>query len=217
MIGLDTFGAAAWQHPLVVGAAFGLLHALDADHLSTLSSLAVGERSVSATGYAARWALGHALALVALSLAVIGIGVSGIDALSVGAEAAVAVLLVGLGLHAWPPALRRRRRRAGVVLHTHARGAGLLMGVLHGGAGSAAVLSLIPLAAYPSRLQGFVYVGSFSIGVAAGALAFSALLMRVLPRAGDGRNAFGTALQAAVAVFAVATGVLLLVEIAHAR
>ena len=52
-----------WSQAVLLGGWFGLLHAFDADHLATIGGLALRDRSLPATGYALRWALGHAVAL----------------------------------------------------------------------------------------------------------------------------------------------------------
>jgi cytochrome c biogenesis protein CcdA len=195
-----------WQQPLLVGAWFGLLHALDADHLSTLSGLAVGDRSMSATGYAIRWACGHAATLGSIALLVIGLGLWNLTALSAYAEILVGILLVLLGLRALRLGLQHGRAGDSRLAYSHVRGAGLLMGALHGGAGSAAVLALIPLSGYQSGVQSLLYLASFSMGVAASALAFSAGFARLLSRSRTSIGRLGAVLPATVGIFAVATG-----------
>ena len=44
------------QQPLLIGLGIGLVHAFDADHITTLGSLAVRDRPRSALSYALRWA-----------------------------------------------------------------------------------------------------------------------------------------------------------------
>jgi hypothetical protein len=56
------------------------------------------------------------------------------------------------------------------------------MGLLHGGAGSAAVLAILPLSGFDSGLAAAGFLLSFSAGVAAGALLFAALFSRLLAR-----------------------------------
>ena len=82
------------------------MHAFDADHLATIGGLAVGNRSLSPMGYALRWALGHAAALVLIALA--RARRSGSPSCSSGAsyaEILVCVALLAIGSHA----LRTRR------------------------------------------------------------------------------------------------------------
>lgn len=171
------------QQPLLIGAWIGLIHAFDADHISTLSSLTVRDRKRSAFGYAARWACGHAVAIVALGTLALGLGILWISSLSRVAELAVAVLLIALGANAAVAACRQLTAAAvRTVADTPERGhaAGLLMGLLHGGAGSAAVLAILPLAGFDSSLAALGFLATFSVGVAAGALLFAAILTRLV-------------------------------------
>src|SRR5688572_12030598 len=97
---VQTIFSIGMQQPVLLGAWFGLLHALDADHVTTISGLAVNDRSTSATGYAIRWALGHAVALGLIGVFVLGLGLWGVTALSGYAETLVAMTLLVIGYHA---------------------------------------------------------------------------------------------------------------------
>ena len=211
-----TISLGLWQQPLFLGAGLGLIHALDADHLSTLSGLAISDRSVSATGYAVRWACGHAATLGGIAFMVIGLRLWSATVLSTYAEILVGILLILIGLRTLclPPRYRQAENYA--VAYPHARGAGLFMGALHGGAGSAVIFALIPLAGYQSGTQILLYLASFSIGVTVGALAFSATFEHLLSRSQSGMGKFGTVLPAAVGIFALVTGGLLLLGTTHA-
>src|SRR5690606_7182012 len=91
----DTF--LDWSpQPMLLGLAFGLVHAFDADHVAAISGLAVSDRSTSPTSYAFRWALGHAAALGVIAAFVLGLGVVGLMAVSGYAEAIVAATLVAV-------------------------------------------------------------------------------------------------------------------------
>jgi len=83
---------------LGLGLVLGVKHALDADHLAAVSTLATDRRSVlSASMVGAWWSVGHTLALPAAGVTVIGmrleIGVRTAQFLELG----VAVMLIGLG------------------------------------------------------------------------------------------------------------------------
>ena len=78
---------------LALGAGGGLLHALDADHILAVSTVAAGgdasRRRVLRT--ALNWALGHGLSLGVVTLSVLGLGLAMPEGLSAMAE-----LLVGV-------------------------------------------------------------------------------------------------------------------------
>ena len=93
--------------------------------------------------------------------------------------------------------------------------AGLVLGMLHGGAGSAAVLALLPLAHLSSGSASAAYLACFSVGVTGGALAFAALFGRAAARAAAAGERLAAALQACVGVLATASGALLLWEAAR--
>src|SRR5262245_12614751 len=182
--------SAGLSHTLILGASFGLLHAFDADHLATIGGLAINDRRLSAAGYALRWALGHGLSLALIATAVLGLGLVGIVDWTGYGELLVCAALLAIGTQALLVARRGSHTSAVATthassaqpphlhfqapFHTHGRSgrAGLGLGMIHGGAGSAAVLAVLPL----SQLHGVanaVYIASFSAGVVVGALAFA--------------------------------------------
>jgi hypothetical protein len=89
------------------------------------------------------------------------------------------------------------------------------MGLLHGGAGSAAVLALLPLARFGSGIATALYLVCFSAGVALGALAFARAFATLANRTATTSARLGAAFQAAVGVVAIASGALLLYELTH--
>ncbi len=193
---------------LGLGLVLGVKHALDADHLAAVSTIAADRRSLlSASVVGAWWGVGHTLALLAAGVAVIGlrleIGVRTAQVLELG----VAVMLIGLGAQAlWTLArgLRQGRRvhvhvhQHGPRIHVHAHAHGpedvphdqpratqhhgiaqgarpLLVGMMHGLAGSASVM-LFVLSTIPSPALGFAYLGVFGFGSLGGMVLMSALV-----------------------------------------
>jgi cytochrome b561 len=90
----------------------------------------------------------------------------------------------------------------------------VFMGLLHGGAGSAAVLALLPLARF-NAIAGALYLVCFSIGVAVGALAFARVFAALANRSATASARLGAAFQAAVGAAAIGSGSLLLYELLH--
>jgi hypothetical protein len=219
---------------ILLGTWFGLLHAFDADHLATIGGLAVRDRSLSPTSYALRWALGHSAAILAIAAAVLGAGLTRVLELSAYAELLVCGALFTIGLQALLAARRSLfaapdvRAHAATQAHDHVhflapwhshavrRGTtSVLMGLLHGGAGSAAVLALLPLARFDGAIAGTLYLACFSFGVAVGALAFARLFAVLAHRSATAGARLGSAFQAAVGLVALASGALLLYELLH--
>ena len=206
------------HQPLLIGLWIGLIHAFDADHITTLGSLAVRGRPRSAIGYAARWACGHAVAIGALGALALGVGMLWIASVSHAAELGVATLLIALGINTIVSVWRRETAQA--LAGGEARPArdrsrhqatGLVMGLLHGGAGSAAVLALLPLSGFDSGFEAVGFLISFSAGVAAGALAFAALFSGLLAGTLRRGEAIVAAIASIVGVLAVVVGAAMLI------
>lgn len=218
---------------ILLGAWFGLLHAFDADHLATIGGLAVRDRSLSPSGNALRWAAGHAAAIIVIAGAVLGAGLTRVLDLSSYAELLVCAALFAIGLQTLLAARRSLTAPETVRVHAatdasdhvhflapwHSHGArgrvSLLMGLLHGGAGSAAVLALLPLARFDSGIASALYLVCFCAGVAVGALTFARLFALLTSRSATSGTRLGAAFQAAVGLVAIASGALLLYELLH--
>ena len=207
------------QQPLLIGLGIGLVHAFDADHITTLGSLAVRDRPRSALGYALRWACGHAGAIGALGGLALGVGMLWIASVSRIAELGVALLLMALGANTLFSLLRHK---SPAIEHAHAPTArsrrhiaGVLMGLLHGGAGSAAVLAILPLAGYDSGLAAAGFLLTFSAGVATGALLFAALFAGLLAGGMRAGRTIVATITAVVGLLAVVVGVTMLLGTLH--
>jgi nickel/cobalt transporter (NicO) family protein len=222
-----------WTQAVLLGGWFGLLHAFDADHLATIGGLALRDRTLPATGYALRWALGHATALGIVATAVLGLGLATAADWTAHGDALVALALVAIGVQALRVGWQwlRAARRGFALPHApaeHAHGAhvhflapwhshgprrtSVALGLLHGAAGSAAVLALLPLARFHSVLAAVVYLACFSIGVTIGALAFARVFALLAQRTTAAGERLAAAFHAAVGVFALVSGAVLLLE-----
>jgi cytochrome c biogenesis protein CcdA len=213
--------------PAILALAFGLglLHALDADHILAVSTLASGRRADARQGrrLCLRWALGHGATLLVLGTLAWSIGARLPDSVSHYAEGGVGLLLVGMGL--W--VLRDVRRRAlrldvhrhtGLPCHAHwherqgspgDHGA-TLVGALHGLAGSAPLLALIPLATQQSLLAGLLYLGLFSLAALLAMLLFGGLLGLLFTRLARWGARGLALLQGLIATGSVGLGLVLL-------
>lgn len=160
---------AALSSFLFMGLTLGLVHAFDPDHLAAVGGLSAAHEGdtppVSVFGnfrFAVHWSFGHGSALLLIALFVFLADAAIPVRLSAVAEHSVAFVLIVIGLSAlWK--LLRQGSGAGVV---RSRRVGApLVGLIHGTAGSAPLLALIPISQLTQPLVGVVYVLFFSGGV----------------------------------------------------
>ncbi|MGH7319813.1 MAG: urease accessory protein UreH [Candidatus Rokuibacteriota bacterium] len=184
---------------LGVGFVLGVRHAMDADHVAALSTLVTRHRSLTRSCLlGAFWGAGHTAALLAAGVAVMVFKLTITPEWEQRFEMAVAAVLALLGGHVLLRALR------GFTLHRHEHshdgqahhhlhlhlgdveppghvhvfqfGARpFLVGLVHGMAGSAALMLLV-VAASPSLLAGVLYILVFGIGSTVGMLVLSGLI-----------------------------------------
>lgn len=175
---------------VLLGLLLGIEHSLEPDHLVAVSTL-VSERSGARRAglIGVYWGLGHSLVLLVIGLLVLALQLKIPARLAGYAELLVGVVLILLGARA---ILRLRTRRLHLHPHWHAAGepphthfhnhhglgrhehshrpvhqGSFLVGMLHGMAGSAALMLLI-LGTVSSTLQGISYLLAFSTGSIAG-------------------------------------------------
>ena len=213
---------------LGIGFAFGVKHALDADHLAAVSTIALRERGLArSTLVGGVWGVGHTAALLAAGVAVIGFDVRIGAGLARALETAVALMLILLGLSALRRlavggelALEAHRHGRRVHAHPHIHGADdtppshhrlglplrpLLVGLLHGMAGSAALMLLV-LAAIESPAGRFAYIAAFGLGSIGGMMMMSALLSLPARLAAGRSRPAHVAVQVAAALCSVGLG-----------
>jgi cytochrome c biogenesis protein CcdA len=185
---------------LVFGFLLGMKHALEADHVAAVASLATRSGSWrDHVALAGLWGAGHALTLVTVGSVVVVLGATVSPSLEVDFDAAVGVMLILLGLD-----VLRRLRSGHVHLHVHRHGAGphhlhvhghapderhdvahhehvhphgvtwraLLVGTMHGLAGSAALV-LVAVAETRSLPAAVAYLALFGAGSILGMVALS--------------------------------------------
>jgi ABC-type nickel/cobalt efflux system permease component RcnA len=219
---------------LGLGFLLGVRHAIDADHVAAMSTFVAQDRSVLRSCLRGTfWGLGHTLALLGAGVAVVAFKLQISPALERGLERVVAIVLVGLGAHVLvrtlsAVSLHRHEHSHGGAPHRHLhvhlgdvdehrhlhlwRGASqpLLMGLLHGLAGSGALVLLV-LTTMPSPAAAVLYILVFGLGSTAGMLLLSGLLGVPFALTADGSRALGTALQLVVAACSILVGLVMLV------
>jgi sulfite exporter TauE/SafE len=184
---------------LAFGFVLGLKHAVDADHLAAVSTMASERRSLlSSSLIGALWGLGHTISLMIAGIVVIVLHFQISETVKQSLEFSVGLMLVGLGLNA----LRKLARGGQVHIHVHEHGGHLhahphvhdrahqeephthhglgfgarpfLIGLMHGLAGSAALMLLV-LTTVASPFIGLVYIVIFGAGSIGGMMIMSTL------------------------------------------
>ncbi|MCR4379231.1 MAG: hypothetical protein NUV50_14225 [Rhodospirillales bacterium] len=184
----------------------GMSHALEADHVAAVSSMAARQSSVkSIMRLGAVWGLGHTLTLMTFAGLSVGLGLILSNGLAGWLEFGVGVMLVMLGGQV---IFRLVRERIHFHVHHHAGAGGnahfhahshlgekieahnpkrhdhdhkafplraLAVGMMHGMAGSAALLMLSASTA-PTPVMGLGYVAVFGLGSMLGMASLSAII-----------------------------------------
>ena len=223
---------------LGLGFLLGMQHALEADHIAAVSSIAARRSRVGdIVRHGLTWGLGHTLTLFAFAGAAILLGRAIPEHVARPLETAVGIMLVGLGAHVlwrlWRDRVHFHRHGHGdgtvhIHAHSHAgetlpharaahahehgfRWRTLLVGLMHGMAGSAALLVLaVSQAATPAL--GLGYVALFGIGSMIGMAALSTVIAVPLAVSARWLTWANRGLQVAVGAVTVAIGVTTIVE-----
>ena len=223
---------------LGLGFLLGMQHALEADHIAAVSSIAARRSQVGdIVRHGLTWGLGHTLTLFVFAGAAIWLGRAIPEHVARPLETAVGIMLVGLGAHVlwrlWRDRVHFHRHDHGdgtVHLHAHShageilpharaphahphgfRWATLLVGLMHGMAGSAALLVLaVSQAASPAL--GLGYVALFGVGSMIGMAVLSTVIAVPLAASARWLTWANRGLQATVGAVTVAIGVTTIVE-----
>lgn len=217
---------------LGLGFVLGMQHALEADHIAAVSSIAARRTNVGdIVRHGLTWGLGHTITLSLFAGAAIILGHAIPEHIAQPLEGAVGFMMVGLGAHvlwrlwrdrvhfhahghgdgamhlhahshAHDTALHARSAHA----HTHGfRWRSLFVGLMHGMAGSAALL-VLAVSQVDKPIQGVLYIVLFGIGSMIGMGALSAVI--ALPLAASARflTWANHTLQAVVGIVAISIG-----------
>ena len=214
----------------------GMMHALDADHVIAISGLSCQKPDKKTSLlYCARWAVGHGFALLLIGGAVMFMGMAIPEDLSAVAENLVGIALMVIGLLVLWGIYRQRahlhfHRHNGFPQHAHWHShqhsaqahqedqhqhnhAPVFVGVLHGVAGSAPLLALLPLSQMTSPWAGMGYLLLFGLGVFFAMLIFGGVLGRLFGWTRSWGNRFVNALRISVSLLSIGYGAKLVVGI----
>jgi ABC-type nickel/cobalt efflux system permease component RcnA len=229
---------------LFFGFLVGMRHALEADHVAAVATLASRSSSLRQSlrlGFA--WGLGHSATLFAVGFAVLLVdGVVPVE-IARWLEGLVGVMLVFLGADVIRRMLRDRvhfhSHRHGSVLHFHAHshregrhgvgrphddtahdhqhprglsGRALIVGLVHGLAGSAALV-LLTLEAMESLWMGLAYMALFGVGSILGMAVLSCAIALPLRLAAKRATWAYNGLTAALGLFTIGLGFKILIAL----
>jgi hypothetical protein len=200
------FSGATLPVALLVAFLLGLRHASDPDHLVAVTSLVAAEDGDTrkAARLGAWWGLGHAASLLVLGIPLIAFKAHLPAWLESGAEKAIGAVILVLAArvvvkwargdysarahhHDSGHSLRRHLRRSAAADHRHVRvrgpGQALSIGLLHGLAGTGAVVVLL-IAALPTQFEAGLALAVFApmsvVSMATCTAAFAWVLTRPL-------------------------------------
>jgi hypothetical protein len=199
---------------LGVGLVLGAVHACDADHVLTVTSFSrQGGTPRAAWGWGLRWSLAHGAAVIAAGVLLAALGLSFPHLLGAAAEAVVALVLCALGVWLLRAALVPRESERPAP--TAGRRGIYVVGALHGLAGAAPVIALIPLARRIDPLAAGLYLTCFSLGVVFAMLLIATLLGHANSRALRYGVRAERLLNVIFGVGALTVGAQILLEVAH--
>lgn len=217
---------------LGLGFLLGMQHALEVDHIAAVSTIAARRSGVAdIVKHGLTWGLGHTLTLFLFAGIALVIGQSIPEQIAQPLEGAVGFMLVALGGHLlwrlWRDRVHVHVHQHGdgvrhVHLHSHAGRLGhdaptahrhehgfrwrtLLVGLMHGMAGSAALL-VLAVSQAPSPMQGLLYVALFGLGSMVGMGALSAVIAVPLVISARSLTTANRLLQGAVGILTIAIG-----------
>jgi hypothetical protein len=211
---------------LLVGGAFGVRHAFEADHLAAVATLVEDENRPASTG--AAWGLGHSIPILVLGALFLALDLQLPTSVATGFELVVAVILVVLGIrviagrealgtsllrHIHPKNTKQSgsahrhlsvgTRQIGLT-HSHADEESFAVGIVHGLAGSGGVVVALA-AATPTVSGGVGFLTGFAVAT---------IVSMAIASWGWGRGIGQTdTLRVVAGVASVAVGVLLFAEV----
>ncbi|PYS98477.1 MAG: urease accessory protein [Acidobacteria bacterium] len=181
---------------LLIGFVLGLQHAIEGDHLAAVSTIVSEKKNLwTASLVGGMWGVGHTISLFVVGAVVIFLKLQISESVETKLEAIVGGMLILLGLNA----LRKLFSAEKIHVHAHEHGErehvhihahsaakaetshhrfsprSILIGMVHGLAGSAALMFFI-LPSIKSPTVALVYILIFGIGSIGGMMAMSFLI-----------------------------------------
>lgn len=216
----------------ITGLIAGIIHVWSGpDHLAAIAPLAV-RKPVRSWIPGARWGLGHSAGVAVIGLLSLWLrDLIPVNLVSSWGERLVGIMLIGIGYWALRKAMRvhaHEHEHDGdrhVHLHAHTHNvahdqptahshthAAFGIGILHGLAGSSHFLGVLPILAFPTRLQAIGYLTAFGVGTILSMATFSSLLGWLTSRWAGRSAKIYRGLMSACAASAMAVGCFWLVH-----
>ena len=222
---------------LMLGTALmlGALHALEADHMLAVTTFVTRRPSLAtAARFGLRWGLGHSAAVLLLGGVVVATGLRWPERWGAAGEAAVGVMLAGLG--AWALVSARKLHlhdaethggHAHLHLHAradaphehghdprdprhhgrdHAHGGITLVGLMHGLAGTGGVVALLPMTLFRDRALGLSYLAAFGVGMTLAMTAFALVAAAAMRRTNRHSLVWGRRVALGIGVLGMVVG-----------
>ncbi|MCP3849200.1 MAG: urease accessory protein [Gammaproteobacteria bacterium] len=225
---------------LFLGLLIGMRHALEADHVAALASLTSNHQSIKDTvKHGAVWGLGHTITLFIFGGLMLLIGSSISDQLVSALEFSVGIMLVVLGFDVLRKLIKKRihfhhhqheneqhfhahshqgekQQQHSPESHQHEHGKAfplraLLVGLMHGMAGSAALI-VLTLQTVSSTTQGFLYILFFGIGSMLGMASLSFIIAIPLRRSAQGLTWMHNGFQGIIGLATIMIGGMMMFE-----
>ena len=223
---------------LLLGVLIGLWHAMDIDHIAAMITFIAVDNSsrLHSIVYGLIWGLGHAAMLMIVALAVMTLNLQIGDEFAWLMEFLVAVMLVILALDLFRRLAKvevhtHEHQHSTEAVHNHVHvhmentahapkrhahrhykgyfGRALLVGLMHGSAGSAALILLV-LQTISSKALGIVYVIMFGIGSTLGMTLLTAIISVQLHRSHLRSAELARALRSFAAIVTLSVGLFLM-------
>jgi high-affinity nickel-transport protein len=207
--------------PIVaLGFFLGVRHATDPDHVVAVGTIVSAERRArSAAMIGVLWGIGHTVTMLLAGGAIVGFGLVVPPRVGLTVELSVALMLIVLGALGIAgagrpvsarPLDRLDRRLGGLGLYHVVRP--LVVGAVHGVAGSAAV-GLLVVATIGDPLGSLIYLLVFGLGTVAGMMVITTAI--ALPFVYTARRLLGVnrSLAVATGVLSVGLGLFLVYQI----
>ncbi|WP_038246816.1 sulfite exporter TauE/SafE family protein [Ghiorsea bivora] len=224
---------------LIFGFLLGLRHAMEADHVAAVASMATRSTSLAeGIRVGATWGIGHTLTLLLFGSIVIFSHSLIPETMALGLEFTVGIMLVTLGIDV---IYRMRKERIHFHMHEHADGIKhfhahshanegahsdsahehehkkfsfrpLFVGMMHGMAGSAALIALT-LQTVETPALGFVYILIFGLGSVLGMAIMATIIMIPLRQSAKRLTHIYGRLQTTIGIATLGLGLYVMYEI----
>ena len=221
---------------LSLGFFLGLKHATEADHLAAVSTIVSERKSLLSSAIVGGfWGLGHTISLFIAGVLVLLLDFKISEKTERMLEFGVGIMLLFLGLNV----LRKLFKGGTLHFHTHAHGEhahvhphvhekghedephthhgfsfnprALLVGMVHGMAGSAALMLLV-IPTINSNWMGLLYIAIFGVGSIGGMILMSLLVGLPFHLTDSRLNRFNYILQSVAGLFSIGIGLYIIYD-----